>query len=91
MGNAVRLRVGLLRFTWNYEFKILEESPFPIILGLDFLTHPDVSGFVRYAVQICFCSRDGRLPLPEIEPGAVRFYLAAHVDRLGRLPRHGAT
>ena len=31
VSNALRLRVGLLRITWNYEFKILEESPFPII------------------------------------------------------------
>ena len=43
VSNAVRLRVGLLRFTWNYEFKILEESTCPIILGLDFLTHTQMS------------------------------------------------
>ena len=35
--DAVRLRVGLLSFTWNQYFKILKEGPFPGILSLDFL------------------------------------------------------
>ena len=35
--NAVRLHVGLLSFSWDHEIKVLNEGPFPAILGLDFL------------------------------------------------------
>jgi len=35
--NAVRLHVKLLDFAWDYEFKVLNGGPSPIILGLDFL------------------------------------------------------
>jgi hypothetical protein len=35
----VQLHFLLGRFSWNFQFKILEGSPFPIILGLDFLSH----------------------------------------------------
>jgi len=34
---AVRLHVPLLYFSWNHEFKILNDGPFPAILGMDFL------------------------------------------------------
>jgi len=34
---AVRLHVRLLSFSWNHEFKILHDGPFPAILGMDFL------------------------------------------------------
>ena len=37
ISNAVKLHVGLLSFSWDHEFKILNEGPFPAILGLDFL------------------------------------------------------
>ena len=37
VSNAVRLHVGLLSFSWYHEFKVLNEGPFPAILGLDFL------------------------------------------------------
>ena len=37
ISDAVSLRVGLLSFTWNQEFKILKGGPFPVILGMDFL------------------------------------------------------
>lgn len=32
----VQLHFLLGTFSWNFQFKILEGSPFPIILGLDF-------------------------------------------------------
>jgi hypothetical protein len=35
--DAVKLHVKLLSFSWDHEFKILKEGPFPAILGLDFL------------------------------------------------------
>jgi hypothetical protein len=35
----VRLHFLLGKFSWNFQFKILEGGPFPIILGLDFLSH----------------------------------------------------
>jgi len=34
---AVRLHVRLLSFSWDHKFKILNDSPFPAILGMDFL------------------------------------------------------
>ena len=37
VSNAVRLHVGLLSFSWTHEFKVLNDGPFPAILGLDFL------------------------------------------------------
>ena len=37
ISNAVKLHVGLLSFSWDHEFKVLNEGPFPAILGLDFL------------------------------------------------------
>jgi len=39
INNAVKLHVKLLSFSWDHEFKILDEGPFPAILGLDFLKH----------------------------------------------------
>ena len=45
--DAVKLHVKLLGFTWDYEFKILKEAPFPILLGLDFLRH------TRMNVNLC--------------------------------------
>jgi hypothetical protein len=42
VSNAVRLHVGLLSFSWDYEFKILN-GPFPAILGLDFLQHTSMT------------------------------------------------
>ena len=45
--NAVRLRVNLLGFSWDYVFKVLDEGPFPAILGLDFLRH------TRMGVDLC--------------------------------------
>jgi len=35
--DAVRLHVRLLSFSWDHEFKILNDGPFPAILGMDFL------------------------------------------------------
>jgi len=40
VSNVVKLHVGLLSFTWDYEFKVLNAGPFPAILGLDFLIIP---------------------------------------------------
>jgi hypothetical protein len=37
VSNAAKLHVGLLSFAWDHEFKVLNEGPFPAILGLDFL------------------------------------------------------
>ena len=37
VSNVATMHVGLLGYTWNHEFKVLNEGPFPIILGLDFL------------------------------------------------------
>jgi hypothetical protein len=39
VSNAAKLHVGLLSFTWDKEFKELNEGPFPVTLGLDFLKH----------------------------------------------------
>jgi hypothetical protein len=39
VSNVVKLHVGLMSFTWDYEFKMLDAGPFPAILGLDFLCH----------------------------------------------------
>jgi len=39
VSNAVKLHVGLLSFSWDFEFKTLNNGPFPVILGLDFLRH----------------------------------------------------
>jgi len=36
--NAVRLHLKLLTFTWGHEFMVLDGGPFPVILGLNFLT-----------------------------------------------------
>jgi hypothetical protein len=41
--NAVKLHFGLLSFSWTYEFKILQNVPFPAILGLDFLQHSQMT------------------------------------------------
>jgi hypothetical protein len=38
----VQLHFLLGTFSWNFPFKILEGSPFPIILGLDFLPHSKI-------------------------------------------------
>jgi len=35
--NVATLHVGLLDYTWNHVFKVLNGRPFPIILGIDFL------------------------------------------------------
>jgi hypothetical protein len=35
--DAVKLEVKILTYSWQHEFKILPMSPFPAILGLDFL------------------------------------------------------
>ena len=37
VNGAVKLHVRLLSFSWDYEFKVQNECPFPAILGLDFL------------------------------------------------------
>jgi hypothetical protein len=34
--------VKLLSFSWDHEFKILKEGPFPAILGVDFLTRTEM-------------------------------------------------
>jgi hypothetical protein len=38
INDAVQLHVKLLSFSWDHEFKVLREGPFPAILGMDFLT-----------------------------------------------------
>jgi hypothetical protein len=35
----VQLHFLIGKFSWNFQFKMLEEGPFPIILGLDFLSY----------------------------------------------------
>jgi hypothetical protein len=35
----VQLHFLLRTFSWNFQFKILEDGKFPIILGLDFLSY----------------------------------------------------
>lgn len=44
--DAVKLRVKLLGFAWDHEFKVLERGPFPVILGLDFLCRTRMVGDV---------------------------------------------
>jgi hypothetical protein len=51
--NAVRLRVRLLEFSWGYVFKVLDEVPFPAILGLDFLRHK-LMGWIYVLRPIAF-------------------------------------
>ena len=41
--NVVRLRVKLLSFSWQHEFKVLNGGPFPAILGVDFLSQTKLS------------------------------------------------
>jgi len=41
--NTVTIHFGILRFSWTYEFKILPNGPFPVILGLDFLQHSQMT------------------------------------------------
>jgi len=36
---TVQLHFLLGKFSWNFQFKILEGDPFPKIMGLDFLSH----------------------------------------------------
>jgi hypothetical protein len=43
----LKLRIKLLSFIWDYEFKVLNESPFPVILGLDFMRHAEMSVDVK--------------------------------------------
>jgi hypothetical protein len=38
ISEAVEFHLKLLSFTWKHSFKVLEEGPFPAILGLDFLS-----------------------------------------------------
>jgi hypothetical protein len=42
--NMVKLHVRLLSFSWDHEFKILNEGPFPAILGLHAMD-PDVGRY----------------------------------------------
>jgi hypothetical protein len=49
----VKLRVKLLSFSWEHEFKILKGGPFPVILGLDFLRRTGMSGDVSLR-EYCF-------------------------------------
>jgi hypothetical protein len=37
VNDAMRLHVRLLSFSWDYEFKVLNDGPFPAIIGMDFL------------------------------------------------------
>ena len=37
VSNAAKLHISLLSFSWDHEFKVLNDGPFPAILGLDFL------------------------------------------------------
>ena len=48
VSNVVRLHLKLLEFTWDHEFKILNAGPFPVILGLDFLTRTQMVIDVSY-------------------------------------------
>ena len=41
--------MGLLAYSWNHEFKILNEGPFPVILRMDFLQ--------RTQMRVDVCSR----------------------------------
>ena len=43
VSNTVKLHVSLLSFSWDFEFKILNNGPFPVILGLDFLRHTSMT------------------------------------------------
>jgi hypothetical protein len=49
----VWLRVKLLSFSWDHEFKVLKGGPFPLILGLDFLRQTGMSVDVS-AREFCF-------------------------------------
>ena len=47
--DAVNLHVKLLGFAWDQEFKILPGGPFPVILGLDFLSR------TRMVIDVATC------------------------------------
>jgi hypothetical protein len=59
--NSVKFHLKLLKFSWEHEFKILDAGPFPVILGLDFLTRTqlviDVSEKVQFSVLSRLCGR----------------------------------
>jgi hypothetical protein len=53
----VQLHFLLGTFSWNFQFKILEGDPFPIILGLDFFPpHSKSDGSRRQRILLPFCS-----------------------------------
>ena len=58
VSNAAKFHVGLLSFSWNHEFKILNEDPFPVILGMDFLQRKQMKGgFMFQNVHLCLCTQ----------------------------------
>jgi hypothetical protein len=68
---AVKLRVKLLSFSWEHEFKILKGGPFPVILGLDFLRCTGMSVDVSLR-EFCFGfapSEKGKFSLEELDVG----------------------
>jgi len=54
----VQLHFLLGMFSWNFQFKILEGGPFPIILGLNifFSSLQDGDGSQRQRILLPFCS-----------------------------------
>jgi hypothetical protein len=68
---AVKLRVRLLSFSWEHEFKILKGGPFPVILGLDFLHRTGMSVDVSLH-EFCFGfapSEKGKFSLEHLDVG----------------------
>jgi hypothetical protein len=68
---AVKLRVKLLSFSWEHEFKIFKGRPFPVILGLDFLRRTGMSVDVSLR-DFCFSfapSEKGKFNLEELDVG----------------------
>ena len=54
--NSVKFHLKLLKCSWEQEFKILDEGPFPVTLGLDFLTRTQVVidvSLERFSFRFC--------------------------------------
>ena len=57
VNNAAKLHVRLLAFSWDHEFKILDEGPFVAILGMDFLAHTQMRVDVASRTLFHFCAQ----------------------------------
>jgi hypothetical protein len=43
VNEAITVRLKLMSFSWEFRLMVLKESPFPMILGLDFMHHTEMA------------------------------------------------